>query len=138
VTDLRDQRTAVYRFYDAEDRLLYVGIAVDVVTRWSWHQRHSPWWPLVERSTVQWRDDRTFAEDEEREAVRSEGAVHNVQGHGKTPRQTFRADEALWAEFGEAVARAGSDRSAVLRQLVRWYVGEPGAELPVRPELVTP
>ncbi|MEV4389103.1 hypothetical protein AB0J68_25890 [Micromonospora sp. NPDC049580] len=39
-------------------------------------------------------------------------------------------DEDLWAKLGEAAAAAGSDRSAILRELTRWYVGEPGAQLP--------
>ena len=52
--DLSKQRTAVYRFYDNRDQLLYVGVAVDVVSRWRYHQGWSTWWPLHHRSEVQW------------------------------------------------------------------------------------
>lgn len=48
----------------------------------------------------------------------------------------FRTTDELWAQFAAAV-QAGpdpeADMSKVLRQFVRWYVGEPGAKLPERP-----
>jgi hypothetical protein len=48
----------------------------------------------------------------------------------------FRAPDDLWERFGDAVKRSPdpeADMSKVLRQLVRWYAGDPGAELPKRP-----
>lgn len=42
-------------------------------------------------------------------------------------------DDDLAAQFDAATRTAGSDRSAVTRQFWEWYVGRPGAELPVRP-----
>jgi hypothetical protein len=35
-----------------------------------------------------------------------------------------RVPEELWIKFGEATGRAGTDRSAVLREFIRWYVRE--------------
>jgi hypothetical protein len=48
----------------------------------------------------------------------------------------FIAPDDLWKRFEEAVQRADpeADRSKVLRTFVRWYVGEPGAKMPERPE----
>ena len=53
-----------------------------------------------------------------------------------TRQRNLRIDDDLWDSFGEAIERASPefDRSAVMRQLIRWYVGEPGAKLPDRPE----
>jgi hypothetical protein len=45
---------------------------------------------------------------------------------------TVRMGHDLWERFGEA---AEPDRSAVLRDFVRWYVREPGAKMPRRPEV---
>jgi hypothetical protein len=53
-----------------------------------------------------------------------------------TPYRKFRADDELWQSFGAAVEHSPdpeADMSKVLRQLVRWYAGEPGAKLPDRP-----
>lgn len=49
----------------------------------------------------------------------------------------FRTTDELWERFGDAVERSPdpeADMSKVLRQFVRWYVNEPGAALPRRPE----
>lgn len=51
-----------------------------------------------------------------------------------TARQTIRMDEDLWGRLGETAGRADADRSSVLRDFARWYVGEPGAEIPKRPD----
>jgi hypothetical protein len=47
-----------------------------------------------------------------------------------TARQTIRIDEDLWNRFGQV---AEPDRSTVLREFIRWYVGEPGTKAPKRP-----
>jgi hypothetical protein len=49
----------------------------------------------------------------------------------------FRTTDELWKRFGEAVDNSPdpeADMSKVLRSFVRWYVAEPGAKLPERPE----
>ncbi|MDX3520725.1 hypothetical protein [Streptomyces scabiei] len=55
----------------------------------------------------------------------------------KTEVRRFRTTDDLWESFGDAVERGPdpeADMSKVLRAFVRWYVGEPGAKLPERPE----
>lgn len=45
----------------------------------------------------------------------------------------FRVSDAVWDRLQEAARAAGTDRSAVLRQMIGWYLREPGAKLPERP-----
>ena len=55
----------------------------------------------------------------------------------KTEVRRFRTTDDLWESFSGAVERGPdpeADMSKVLRAFVRWYVGEPGAKLPERPE----
>jgi hypothetical protein len=52
-----------------------------------------------------------------------------------TARQTIRVEESLWDRFATASENAGSDRSSVLRDFIRWYVREPRAKMPKRPEV---
>lgn len=52
----------------------------------------------------------------------------------KTPISRFRIDADQWKAFGEAVPD-DSDRSAVLREFVAWYLRRSGAKLPQRPVL---
>jgi hypothetical protein len=56
-----------------------------------------------------------------------------------TPHKALRVDPDLWERFGEAVTLAQErygeplDRSAVLREFMRWYAREDDASLPVPP-----
>jgi hypothetical protein len=50
-----------------------------------------------------------------------------------SPNRAFRMDDlSIWERFGDL---AEPDRSAVLRDFVRWYVREPGAKMPRRPDI---
>lgn len=55
------------------------------------------------------------------------------RGQGSnTPTRPIRVDLDLWERFG---AVAQPDRSSTLREFMRWYVREPGAKMPKRPEI---
>ncbi|WP_435643840.1 GIY-YIG nuclease family protein [Streptomyces sp. H49] len=69
--------TAVYRLYDAEDRLLYVGITRNLARRWDQHSRAQSWWHLVTRREAEWHTDRASAEAAEITAVQSEAPQFN-------------------------------------------------------------
>jgi hypothetical protein len=46
---------------------------------------------------------------------------------------TVRIDPDLWERFGTATP----DRSAAIRDFVRWFAREPGARMPKRPDRTT-
>jgi len=71
-------RTALYRFYDADDQLLYVGITEDIATRWDYHASKKPWWADVDRKTVQWYEGWREASCAEVRAIVEEAPLHNV------------------------------------------------------------
>lgn len=77
---LDDHRTALYRFFNAEGALLYVGITHDIDERWAAHERDKSWWPQVAEKTVEWFATRPLALEAERQAVQQEAPVHNVTG----------------------------------------------------------
>lgn len=79
---------AVYRLWDAEGRLLYVGSAYDPEERAKAHRR-TEWGPLVARRTDEWHPSREAAYDAEALAIAAEGPAHNVAG---TPRHTGPAE----------------------------------------------
>ena len=70
--------TSLYRFYDAEDRLLYVGVTSVGPSRWSDHERNREWWAKVVRTVVEHFPDRATALDAEREAVVVEQPIYNT------------------------------------------------------------
>jgi Arc/MetJ family transcription regulator len=54
-----------------------------------------------------------------------------MPGKGTT-RRTIRVDADLWTRAGEQAVEGGTDRATVIKEFLRWYVGEPDAELPGR------
>ncbi|MFF4403637.1 GntR family transcriptional regulator [Streptomyces sp. NPDC001404] len=71
------ERTALYRLYDADDRLLYVGISSMPRTRWQQHASSKDWWPDVATREVEWHETRVGAAAAEAEAIRAEKPAHN-------------------------------------------------------------
>jgi predicted GIY-YIG superfamily endonuclease len=70
---------AVYRLWDAEGNLLYIGSAYDPEQRCRDHKK-KPWWPKVAHRTEEWRPSRGDAYVEELKAIATEGAKYNQMG----------------------------------------------------------
>lgn len=95
------RRTALYRLFDTEGRLLYVGIAFDPKGRWSDHAREKEWWPAVAERTVEWHDTRVAAAAAEIVAIRTEKPLHNVRD--TEVERAKRAAHAAGAKIGRMV-----------------------------------
>lgn len=70
-------RHALYRFYDADATLLYVGITGSLFRRISRHGKTAPWQGDVAHITVEWHPDRTSAAAAEHAAVLDERPRYN-------------------------------------------------------------
>lgn len=77
--ELAGRRTALYRWHDADGRLLYVGITANPGERLQHHERTQSWFAEAVRSTVEWFETRIEAEAAEVVAVRQEKPLHNVR-----------------------------------------------------------
>jgi hypothetical protein len=49
-----------------------------------------------------------------------------------TARQTIRVEPELWDEFGAAAEQVDTDRSALVRDFIAWFLRKPGAKQPPR------
>lgn len=82
MTSIRDERKPhdLYRFYDAHDRLLYIGISLNAAARASQHKKDKSWWHEVRRMDITPLGviNRYDAEQVERAAIQDEQPVHNV------------------------------------------------------------
>lgn len=75
----RVERTALYRFWDIQGRLLYVGITNSPDLRWAQHAADKPWWERVHHKQVcAWYPSRSRAEAAERMAIMCERPLYNV------------------------------------------------------------
>ena len=72
-------RTALYRFYDADGDLLYVGVSVTPWSRWKQHKGQKDWAEEVATTAVEWHDSRPEALAAEKAAIIAEEPRYNVQ-----------------------------------------------------------
>lgn len=67
----------LYRHFDPERRLLYVGISNNHVNRLAAHRNDSAWFPLIKYVEIEHFDTRAQAEAAERHAIRTELPIFN-------------------------------------------------------------
>ena len=68
----------VYRLWDSEGRLLYVGTAKDPARRLADHRHRKPWGREIDRQTTEPYPDRVTAETAEAIAIHTEAPAHNL------------------------------------------------------------
>src|SRR5436190_14951554 len=128
------ERTALYRLYDADDRLLYVGVSNDPPYRMAQHAKDKPWWPTVATQKLEWLDTREEAFDAEKLAIFTErpkyNHVHNPSPilHELRPMNLHELAGSPWRPF-EFIA-------ADLRAFVQSGSLAPGDKFPTTPELM--
>jgi predicted GIY-YIG superfamily endonuclease len=69
----------LYRMFDENERLLYVGITLDVGQRFTDHRQHKPWWQNVVTMKLEHFATRAELEAAERDAIVAENPLHNRQ-----------------------------------------------------------
>ena len=73
-----DGPQTLYRMYDAEDRLLYVGMTSRIESRIRQHGKVKSWWPSVATIRLEQYASRAEAAAAEAEAIRSEQPQFNI------------------------------------------------------------
>jgi hypothetical protein len=66
--------------------------------------------------------------------VHREAVMARARGEGKTPHRQVRVEDEHWERFGEVATALGTDRSAWIRDAIRWCLREPGVKAPRRQE----
>lgn len=80
VTDrdhLKEKETYVYRFYDINSNLLYIGIAYDIEQRFTQHAKDKDWWPDVHKMYVRKYPNRFEAARIEEQAIKKYNPKYN-------------------------------------------------------------
>jgi len=78
-------KQALYRWYDENHNLLYVGISRSLMSRIKDHQDNSHWVWSAKYVTVEWYETRFEVEVAEKVAIKYENPKHNItyQSHRK-------------------------------------------------------
>ena len=74
-------KTALYRHFDADGVLLYVGISNSAMKRLDEHRAASHWSLDIARVELKWFETRDEALSAEREAIMNESPRHNIHHH---------------------------------------------------------
>lgn len=69
--------TSVYLAYHASGQLLYVGLSLAPLARFTEHMRSSEWWPIVQRIEIERYDTREQARERELQLIRTEQPPFN-------------------------------------------------------------
>jgi len=72
--------TSLYRHFDGDGCLLYVGISLSAVARLAEHRRESHWYSQIARVEIENFEDREDALEAEAEAIRNEKTLYNIAG----------------------------------------------------------
>jgi predicted GIY-YIG superfamily endonuclease len=106
---------ALYRFYDSNDCLLYIGITNDLGRRLSSHARGQPWWHKVTRATVQRFNDRDQLAASEVDAIRSEQPKYNSAHAGTPPMEKIHVKPKRAVPLWPDASRFGTDNPDPVR-----------------------
>lgn len=97
-----EQPTYLYRHFNQEGALLYVGVSLSVVHRLAQHKDHSHWYRSITRIDIKEFSTRREALIAERDAIKQEKPLHNIYhlrqlksekkiSHARMARQTQQA-----------------------------------------------
>lgn len=99
--------TVVYRFFDAQGALLYVGVSENVKQRWVVHGSTKPWWPEVAEKTTEVFPSRDEALEAERAAIVAEKPKYNIV-HAMSEQQEAALEEVVQAFVDAQAAELAS------------------------------
>ena len=105
----------LYRHFDADGTLLYIGTSLSAISRLGGHLHSSEWFPSIASVSVQRFDSKAVALNAEREAIRTEHPLHNVMFTNRAPHHR-RPPSASSERYNATVARrAAARRSKMIR-----------------------
>lgn len=99
------ERTALYKLYDENDVLLYVGVTNNTAVRWAKHAADKPWWSDVSRQEITWHADRASALAAEKESIRAGQPRYNSEHTSPAAPDVDSADWGYQAIADDLTAR---------------------------------
>lgn len=130
---LENRANVLYRMYDADGVLLYIGITTNLEDRLADHRGFKGWWREVSTIKLEHFPTRSSAEDAERLAIETEVPRWNVR-HGVSPAErstpasstvstmrhrNFRIEDEIWIEATRIAELRGERLSQVLRDEIK-------------------
>ena len=83
---------ALYRHYDAQENLLYVGISLSAMARLSRHNKNSGWAKDAVKMTTEWVNSRSEALELEKAAIKLEKPAYNITHNNSDSVAVYHVD----------------------------------------------
>jgi excinuclease UvrABC nuclease subunit len=115
--------TTVYQCFDADDNLLYVGIATSWPSRFLAHKHGSSWFASVARLELEHYDSREDARRREKELVQTTAPIHNIRLREDLVNVTVTITRRQYDAIHAAAVALGISKSALLRKVVDEFLG---------------
>jgi hypothetical protein len=77
-------RTALYRHFDKNGNLLYVGVSLNAIERTISHRDKSHWYNDIARIEIEWHHSRSAAYYHQKQAIQREHPRYNVRDNAST------------------------------------------------------
>lgn len=117
----------LYRHYDKDDILLYVGVSIRTIARIAGHRNTSDWFKDISKITIEHFETRYEAEQAERKAIREENPMCNVLRYydeDQLPRAQASAMPPHIERHYAALWRSNNYRKKTLIKRLFWETGE--------------
>lgn len=103
----------LYRHYDDEGNLLYVGISVSFLARTQQHKENSGWFSEIKSITIEKHESREEAIEAERKAIQEESPLYNIQHSRFNSKEKENGDDSQGEKY---------DHDCTRSHLFRWVV----------------
>lgn len=110
---LTQMNTQLYRHFDEDNKLLYVGISLSTFNRLSQHKDHSDWFKKIKNVTIEHFQTREEAMAAERNAIKSENPKFNI-----AMRKTMAEIEKEQKEQNKLIQLAIAEKSKLTQRYV--------------------
>ena len=143
---MSDKPVALYRHFDKDDQLLYIGVSANTMARLSQHQQTSQWLIKAVKMTTEWFGDRQIALEAEKIAIKKEKPIHNIKHNtamyppvARKTLKSIRLDDGLIAEIELLAEREGRSFSNQVECLLEEALRQcPLASTPIPSKQVAP
>ncbi|MFE9777739.1 GIY-YIG nuclease family protein [Streptomyces sp. NPDC005775] len=106
-------RTGVYRFSNAKNQILYIGLTSNPSQRWAQHASDKEWWHQVWMREIEWFPTREEAEAEEARLISVAAPLYNKNGGTTRQRKANPRSMNYWKPDEDFVSLARRHMRAV-------------------------
>ena len=111
------ENTILYRYFDREGDLLYVGITKNQINRFAAHSKKSVWFSQISSATFTHFETREAAIVAETAAIKDEKPKYNIAGTDKQRSTIEIVDKHFWSMFVNSWDQHDSQHSGFCKEI---------------------